>query len=223
MVREAQKAGLEFDDEKLKALHCAFEEAENSTTQQGSAIPTIEVGGFDVQFSYEASTDFLSHPQQIDPGSPNPVSNHDGTNGTNGATHAPAPMGFVDDNNFAAHHYTHPDTEFHKRWHFAATKGRIHDVLQFGNGANRMSVISWNIMEYMPFRRMDLQEDGTWKAIIWPLPKGETRDIPANAVVHSSVIKRMLADPTYRPGNLICGGGGRGVRQAPKDMGIGKW
>jgi hypothetical protein len=75
----------------------------------------------------------------------------------------------------------------------------------------------------MPFRRMDLREDGTWKAITWPLPKGETRDIPANAVIHSSVIKRMLADPTYRPGNLIVGGGGRGVRRAPKDLGIGRW
>jgi hypothetical protein len=78
-------------------------------------------------------------------------------------------------------------------------------------------------MEYMPFRRMDLREDGTWKAIVWPLPKGETRDIPANAIIHSSVIKRMLADPSYRPGNLIVGGGGRGVRRAPKDMGIGRW
>jgi hypothetical protein len=78
-------------------------------------------------------------------------------------------------------------------------------------------------MEYMPFRRMDLCEDGTWKAITWPLPKGETRDIPSNAVIHSSVIKRMLADPTYRPGNLIVGGGGRGVRRAPKDLGIGRW
>ena len=86
-----------------------------------------------------------------------------------------------------------------------------------------MGVVSWNIMEYLPFRRMDLQEDSTWKAIRWPLPKGETRDIPANAVIHSSVIKRMRADTNYRPGNLIVGGGGRGVRQAPKDMGMGKW
>jgi hypothetical protein len=37
------------------------------------------------------------------------------------------------------------------------------------------------------------------------------------------VIKRMRADPTYRPGNLIVGGGGRGVRHAPKDMGMGQW
>lgn len=33
----------------------------------------------------------------------------------------------------------------------------------------------------------------------------------------------MEADPSYRPGNLIVGGGGRGVRKAPPEMGIGKW
>jgi hypothetical protein len=160
---------------------------------------------------------------QINPGSPSPVNNHDGTNGLNGATNNMTPGTVIDSDNFATYHHTHPDTDFHYRYHFAATKGRIHDVLQFNNGASAMSVVSWNIMEYLPFRRMDLREDGTWKAIIWPLPKGETRDIPANAVVHSSVIKRMLANPKYRPGNLIVGGGGRGVRHAPEDMGIGKW
>lgn len=78
-------------------------------------------------------------------------------------------------------------------------------------------------MEYLPFRRLDLQEDGSWKAITWPLPKGEVRDIPDNALIHSSVIKRMEANSDYRPGNLIVGGGGRGVRKAPSDMGMGQW
>lgn len=198
MVREARKAGLDFDDEKLEALYCCYEDSDDLVDQRGPAIPTI----------------------QINPGSPDPVHDHNGTNGvTNGAT----TKDYIDSDNFAAHHRSHPDTDFHNHFNFATTKGRIHDVLQFNNGATRMSVMSWNMMEYMPFRRMDLQEDGTWKAIVWPLPKGETRDIPANAVIHSSVIKRMIADPKYRPGNLIVGGGGRGVRHAPKDMGIGKW
>lgn len=95
--------------------------------------------------------------------------------------------------------------------HSAAIRGRIHvscasafvtklttdsrqDVLQFRNGATQLGTVSWNLMEYLPFRRMDLQEDGSWKAIIWPLPKGETRDIPADALIHGSVIKRMEAD-----------------------------
>jgi hypothetical protein len=47
--------------------------------------------------------------------------------------------------------------------------------------------------------------------------------IPDNVVIHHSVIKRMQADPTYRPGNLIVGGGGRGVRCAPAKYGIGNW
>ena len=33
----------------------------------------------------------------------------------------------------------------------------------------------------------------------------------------------MEADTRYRPGNLIVGGGGRGVRRAPPELGIGKW
>lgn len=105
----------------------------------------------------------------------------------------------------------------------AATEGRIHDSLQFGRGTPAGGVITWNIMEYMPFRRMDLQVDGTWAPIRWPLPCGETRDIPKDAWIHISAIERMRADEHYRPGNLIVGGGGRGVRTAPKHVGMGEW
>ncbi|KAH8726273.1 hypothetical protein GQ44DRAFT_571521, partial [Phaeosphaeriaceae sp. PMI808] len=201
MVREAQKAGLEFDEEKLEALHCYLDESESVDAGRQTLVPTIEV----------------------DPGSSSPVTENKGPSSLNNTTDGENAKSCIDDDNFAKHHHTHPDTVFHKHFHFAATKGRIHDVLQFKNGVSGMSVMSWNMMEYMPFRRMDLREDGTWKAIVWPLPKGETRDIPTNAIIHSSVIKRMLADPSYRPGNLIVGGGGRGVRHAPKEMGIGKW
>lgn len=199
MVREAQKAGLDFDETKLDALYCFCDEDQASCGQ--ATVPAIE----------------------IDPGSPQPVGEQNSINSCHDESNDSPRNKFVDDVNFAVHHHTHLATEFHRKYHYAATQGRIHDVLQFNNGAGRMSVVCWNIMEYLPFRRMDLREDGTWKAITWPLPKGETRDIPANAVIHSSVIKRMLADPTYRPGNLIVGGGGRGVRHAPKEMGIGKW
>jgi hypothetical protein len=192
MVREAQKAGLEFDEEKLEALSCCHEDAMPGGRAQDN-VPTIEV----------------------DPASPSLIDGD--ANTSSGIT------GYTDDQNILAHHQQLPDTHFHRHLHDAATKGRMHDVLQFNNGANRVGVVSWNIMEYLPFRRMDLQEDGGWKAIRWPLPKGETRDIPANAVIHSSVIKRMRADPNYRPGNLIVGGGGRGVRRAPDEYGMGKW
>lgn len=192
MVREAQKAGLEFDEDKLAKLNCCHEDRTYGSPNPPTVIPPITV---------------TPGSPGIDEVNENPTSNRN----------------FVDDDNILAHHTTHPDTSFHQKLHYAATQGRMHDVLQFNNGAGRMGVVSWNVMEYLPFRRMDLCEDGSWKAIRWPLPKGETRDIPANATIHCSVIKRMLADPEYRPGNLIVGGGGRGVRTAPKDMGIGKW
>lgn len=52
---------------------------------------------------------------------------------------------------------------------------------------------------------------------------GEPRDIPAEAHIHNSVIKRMQLVPDYRPGNLIVGGGGRGIRKAPERYGMGEW
>lgn len=47
--------------------------------------------------------------------------------------------------------------------------------------------------------------------------------MPDDAQVHSSAIRRMAVDPHYRPGNLILGGGGRGVVIAPKSAGTGEW
>jgi hypothetical protein len=118
-------------------------------------------------------------------------------------------------------------SEYHKRFlatlESSCTRGRIHDCLSFGQGLPVGAVISWKFMEYLPFRRMDLQRDGSWKAIRWPLPMGEVRDIPDDVKIHNSVIRRMKADPNYRPGNLIAGGGGRGMRKAPKEMGMGDW
>lgn len=77
----------------------------------------------------------------------------------------------------------------------AYTRGKIHDCLCFNNGLTHTGVLGWKVMEYLPFRRMDLQPDGSWKAIIWPLPRGEVRDIPANVRIHTSVVRRMQADP----------------------------
>jgi len=118
-------------------------------------------------------------------------------------------------------------SEYHKRFletlESSCTRGRIHDCLSFGQGLPVGTVISWKLMEYLPFRRMDLQKDGSWKAIRWPLPMGEVRDIPDDVKIHNSVIRRMKADPNYRPGNLIVGGGGRGIRKAPKELGMGDW
>ena len=113
--------------------------------------------------------------------------------------------------------------EFREALTMAATQSTLHDCLSFGGGLPAGSVLSWKIMEWLPFRRMDLQPDGSWKSISWPLPKGEVRDIPDGAWIHNSAIRRMQHDETYRPGNLIVGGGGRGVRVAPKELGVGQW
>ena len=102
-------------------------------------------------------------------------------------------------------------------------QGIVHDCLTYGGGVSFFSTLAWRLMEYLPFRRMDLQPDGSWKPIRWPLPCGETRDIPDDAQIHICAIHRMQIDPSYRPGNLIIGGGGRGVKRAPERFGIGEW
>ena len=112
---------------------------------------------------------------------------------------------------------------FHHAIHESGCRGFIHDCLEYGGGLPWLSVLSWSIMEYLPFRRMDLRPDGSWKPIRWPLPAGETRDMPQDAKIHCSAIKRMQEDKNYRPGNLIVGGGGRGMKVAPKEMGMGHW
>lgn len=112
---------------------------------------------------------------------------------------------------------------FHRALHLSSTSGVLHDCLDFGSGLPVTSVLAWRIMEYLPFRRMDLQADGSWKPIRWPLPCGEVRDIPNGAQIHVSAIRRLQSDRNYRPGNLIVGGGGRGVKKAPPEYGIGEW
>lgn len=113
-------------------------------------------------------------------------------------------------------------SHFHEQMH-KAHLARTHDCLSLDSGISLPSVLAWKMMEYLPFRRMDLRSDGTWKPIRWPLPCGEVRDTPSDVRVHGSVIRRMQMDKTYRPGNLIVGGGGRGCRTAPEEYGIGEW
>ena len=196
MVREAQRAGLELDRDKMMTLHCCdgdprMLDATFSSTnpEHGPQVPTFEVTG-------PSQPDLFRSPH----------SEHELAGWHAGFEPEPPQM-----------------SEFHKRLHHSATKGVLHDCLEFNNGLPRMSVLSWKIMEYLPFRRMDLKADGSWKAITFPLPMGEVRDIPEDAKIHHSAIKRMEANEDYRPGNLIVGGGGRGVRKAPKELGIGRW
>ncbi|KAH8603014.1 hypothetical protein B0O99DRAFT_604890 [Bisporella sp. PMI_857] len=200
MIKQAQKAGLVFNGEKLRSLGCHYEEdllqqddekAKDAGNSQGHAAPGTSIP------IIEVNNDIL-------PSIPSPVSTLD---------HNPPLSGSERLENHA----------FIDRLHKSCTLGPIHDSLQRKQGTPNLGVLTWNIMEFLPFRRMDLCPDGTWKAIWWPLPMGETRDIPVDVQIHNSVIRRMQADENYRPGNLIIGGGGRGKRRAPKEVGIGDW
>ena len=170
MVREAQRAGLEFDSEKMFKLGCCddnYSNEDSEHTNGGPAPPQIQVT------RSESETNIFNSPKSeiAEPGW--------------AAGMAPAPR---------------KQSAFHQRLEVSAHCGKLHDCLEFNNGLPVGSVISWKIMEYMPFRRMDLQADGSWKAISFPLPMGEVRDIPQGALIHHSAIRRMEANPQYRPG-----------------------
>ena len=199
MVREAQRAGLEFDAEKMLRLKCCDDDYNipalglEASPQPPSSMPEIHVTGS----LNTTSTPDIFHSPRSEKQEP----------GWTSGLEPEQPRQSV----------------FHQHLHAAFTRGIMHDCLEFNNGLTAGSVISWKIMEYLPFRRMDLRPDGSWKAISLPLPMGETRDIPEDAWIHHSAIRRMEANETYRPGNLIVGGGGRGTRRAPKALGTGSW
>ncbi|KAF2969327.1 hypothetical protein GQX73_g4247 [Xylaria multiplex] len=200
MIRQAEKAGLTFDPEKLIEMGLSeaiiYSDANTNGTRR-NADTEARVPGI-----------------RIDVSGPSPATSpRDPSHGLN--------WGHFNVKDFGenVHERSRP---FHDMMHKAHV-ARIHDSLEFSSGLGMIPVLSWKFMEYLPFRRMDLQPDGSWKPIRWPLPAGETRDIPHTARIHGSVIRRMKQDPSYRPGNLIVGGGGRGTRRAPEEHGIGEW
>ncbi|TPX14789.1 uncharacterized protein E0L32_005184 [Thyridium curvatum] len=254
MVREAMRAGLTFDEEKLVAMGCyevlqnsgekgndsasrrrgtaaadatgmfAFPVAQTDFAQQhqqrgarqGSTVPNIQINSLtpvasptdeddrsDPTLTATATRD--SPPTTITSSSTTPVA-------TTASPSGPQPHSSSSSSSSPFHEMMH-------RAHLA----RLHDSLDYACGLGLLPVLSWKLMEYMPFRRMDLQEDGSWRPIRWPLPCGEVRDVPDNVRVHGSVVRRMRRDESYRPGNLIVGGGGRGCRVAPRSHGMGEW
>ncbi|KAI2464197.1 hypothetical protein F4781DRAFT_413754 [Annulohypoxylon bovei var. microspora] len=190
MIREAQRAGLNFDPEKLIEMGVTevFDDPDFNNNRVNGPLPDI----------------------RIDKSSPGLE---------NSQTSVPIAWDHFHSTGEEEKNEFRP---FHDMLHKAHV-ARIHDSLEFASGLSKGQVLSWKIMEYMPFRRMDLQPDGSWRPIRWPLPCGEVRDIPHAARIHGSVIRRMKGDETYRPGNLIIGGGGRGMRIAPEEYGIGEW
>jgi uncharacterized protein (DUF2235 family) len=80
--------------------------------------------------------------------------------------------------------------------------GSASDSFEFTpNPAQRIhnSLIGWWwILEWLPNKYFD------WAIMKtrWRIPRGITRMIPSDAVIHESVIQKMCLDPTYRPSNL---------------------
>ncbi|KAF8448269.1 hypothetical protein BDZ91DRAFT_114623 [Kalaharituber pfeilii] len=260
MVREARKAGLRFDEKRLKDLGCwtdlhaeyeeeqegeewyeegrwgaGWEEVINQGLTRTATAVGIEVH---VQSATPPQSDQTlpgdrdlekpacegdSEPHSDDEGEIfHDAEDTDGANGhpSNGAT-APSETGKEKRRKRKIIKDVSPATA--RRLLDSYTKSKIHCCLTFGGGLPHLSTLGWRMMEYLPFRRMDLQQDGTWKAISWPLPRGEVRDVPENAKVHCSVLRRMQANKDYRPGNLLVGGGGRGMRVAPPKYKTGSW
>jgi uncharacterized protein (DUF2235 family) len=194
MVREAQKAGLVFNPDKMRELNCYYEEIEDEA-------PTMQHVNWDVA----PQIPIIEVNDDIVPASPLRSNTTYGGPDSSNSTVQPENQKFVE------------------TLHKSCTLGKIHDPLQRKQGTPDIGVLAWNVMEFLPFKRMDLRPDGSWKAISWPLPMGEVRDVPSDIKIHHTVMQRMRHDRSYRPGNLIVGGGGRGMRRAPESAGIGEW
>ncbi|KAI1821488.1 hypothetical protein F4861DRAFT_541899 [Xylaria intraflava] len=218
MIRQAKKAGLTFDSEKLVEMGLAEVTVPVDTADRGARPNHGERG--------QVSTIRIdvSGPTSSSPNTTNRVQD------SQVEKSARKDWSHFNNSDFAEKVEKAEEAEraeawprpFHEIMHKAHV-ARIHDSLEFSSGLGGVQVMSWKLMEYLPFRRMDLQSDGSWKPIRWPLPAGETRDIPHTARIHGSVIRRINHDASYRPGNLIVGGGGRGMRRAPETYGTGEW
>ncbi|CAI7607116.1 unnamed protein product [Penicillium manginii] len=114
-------------------------------------------------------------------------------------------------------------THFREALRQSSTEGLLHDRIGFGEGVSPLSVLAWRLMEYLPIRRSDMQPDGSWKMVSWPLHRGQARDIPLHAHIHASAVHRLQSNTEYRPANMIIGGGGRGVKEVGAEYGIGEW
>lgn len=215
IVREAMRAGLNFDAEKVAEMGCScsaewdganpsrvdasYKKQKKQRKRDPGDIPRLQVQDSNME---AISPSFPESPEES---KDKALHSHDHGNATS------------DDDS------DDDDEKLFEGLMNRAHTAPIHDSLSFGGGLGTIAVAGWKFMEYLPFLRMDLKPDGSWEPIRWPLPRGEVRDIPMNVRVHGSVVRRMKEDSGYRPGNLIIGGGGRGVKRAPDEYGIGDW
>ncbi|KAL1858166.1 hypothetical protein Daus18300_010047 [Diaporthe australafricana] len=82
-----------------------------------------------------------------------------------------------------------------------AMKAVIHDSLALGSGTSFFKVVLWKLMEWLPFiTRWELEMHG-WENVRFPLNRGNTRDIPKEAVLHESLLWRLKNVTNYCPEN----------------------
>ncbi|PFH59849.1 hypothetical protein XA68_11769 [Ophiocordyceps unilateralis] len=77
----------------------------------------------------------------------------------------------------------------------------LHDSLRFGHGTGFFRVLLWHFLEWLPFiSRQELVEN-RWVDKRFPPNRGNTRDIPKDAVLHESLIERLRDNAAYHPRN----------------------
>lgn len=157
VLREATKAGLSFDPTKLRALNCYPDDEDNMERLQPRRQPADDIP--DIEVDPATPTDLATEPFDARDAE---------------AQGGKIPMHMQQPNTAEEVAQEAPDESvFRRMLHLAATTSRVHDVLGFNSGEPATSVMSWWILELLPFRRLDLRKNGSWKPIRWPLPKGD--------------------------------------------------
>lgn len=214
IVREATRAGIPFEPQALeKSGYHILSDFPTDDFASSTARPSADIPSIRIQAGDDADL-----PSSISPSTRLEPTGDGTASGMASATASATNLDAMEEQSPAFKRAT-----AFQILHTASTRATIHDSLAFKCGTPAAGVLTWRMMEYLPFRRMDLRSDGTWAPIRWPLPCGETRDIPDEAWIHHTALRRMEADKKYRPGNLIVGGGGRGVRKAGEEYGMGEW
>ncbi|KAF4161147.1 hypothetical protein CNMCM6069_006110 [Aspergillus lentulus] len=102
-----------------------------------------------------------------------------------------------------------------------AERAKIHDSLDYDSG-RPTEAFFWRFLEWIPFKRPKITPDGSVKMTRWQA-RGSRRPLPKDAKIHGSVIRRLRAEPSYRPYNLGLGNKPNEMDKAEEDRNIGEW
>ncbi|EAW14274.1 T6SS phospholipase effector Tle1-like catalytic domain-containing protein [Aspergillus clavatus NRRL 1] len=102
-----------------------------------------------------------------------------------------------------------------------AERAMLHDSLDYDSGRG-LETLFWRVLEWFPFKRPKVAPDGSVHMTRWHT-RGMRRPLPKEAKIHGSVIRRLRADPEYRPFNLGLGNKPNDMQKAEEDRDIGQW